>query len=92
MAQEYPAGELFGSYSYFRPEGGDANFHGWNASIAGNLNHWFGLVADFSGHYATETVSVPGPFERPVGAKADASIHTFLFGPRFSFRSTERSV
>ncbi|MCI0486285.1 MAG: porin family protein [Blastocatellia bacterium] len=49
-AQEYPKAEVFGGYSYFRGDL-DANFHGWNASVAGNLNKSFGVVGDFSGHY-----------------------------------------
>jgi hypothetical protein len=82
-AQETPKGELFVGYSYLHldgalsqklgflfPRGGSAN--GWNASIGGNVNRWFGLVADFSGHYGV----YPLRFNR----------HSFLFGPKLSLR------
>lgn len=49
-AQDYPKAEVFTGYSYFRGDL-DANFHGWNVSVAGNANKWFGLVGDVSGHY-----------------------------------------
>jgi len=74
-AQESPKAELFGGYSYLRADAGGegVNLNGWNASIAVNPNRWFGLVADFSGHYGS-------PFD------VDTSVHSFLFGPRVSYR------
>ena len=49
-AQDHPRGELFGGYQFthFDP---NVNANGWNASITGNLNNWFGVTADFSGAY-----------------------------------------
>jgi hypothetical protein len=49
-AQEVPRVEVFGGYSYVRVAEA-INAHGWNASIAGNANSWFGVAADVSGHY-----------------------------------------
>jgi hypothetical protein len=72
MAQEVPKAEVFGGYSW---AGG--NFHGWNASVTGNVTKRFGVVADFSGHYGSE-------IDGPLLVKEDA--HSFLFGPRFTFR------
>ncbi|HKP45117.1 MAG TPA: outer membrane beta-barrel protein [Pyrinomonadaceae bacterium] len=72
MAQDVPKAEVFGGYSR---AGG--NFNGWNASVTGNLNKQFGIVADFSGHYGSE-------LDGSILVKQDA--HSFLFGPRFSFR------
>ena len=72
MAQDVPKAEVFGGYSW---SGG--NFHGWNASATGNITKRFGIVADFSGHYGSD----PGG---PILVKQNA--HSFLFGPRFSFR------
>ena len=44
-----PRAEIFGGYSWARQ--GDVNIsQGWNGSIAGNFNRWFGVEADFSGH------------------------------------------
>jgi len=50
VAQDHPKVELFGGYQYTHLEP-SLNAHGWNASITGNMNHWFGLAADFSGAY-----------------------------------------
>ena len=72
MAQEVPKAEVFGGYSW-----AGANFHGWNGSLTGNITKQFGIVADFSGHYGSE-------LDGSVRIHQDA--HSFLFGPRFSFR------
>ena len=73
-AQEVtPKAELFGGYSF---AGG--NFHGWHASVAGNVNRWFGLAADFTGHYGG------GPDED--GFDERERIYGYHFGPRFSAR------
>jgi opacity protein-like surface antigen len=72
MAQDTSKAEVFGGYSW---AGG--NFHGWNSSVTGNVTKRFGIVADFSGHYGNELAG-------SILVKQDA--HSFLFGPRFSFR------
>ena len=71
LAQEVPKAEVFGGYSW---AGG--NFHGWNASVAGNVTKRLGIVADFNGQYGSEFGLVR--------IKQDA--HSFLLGPRVSFR------
>ena len=83
---ETPRYEVFGGYSYSRLEdssvslGGGTNFHGWNASVARNINRWFGLVADVSGHYSSETFS-EGYF-----LTNSANLLAYRFGPKFSRR------
>lgn len=82
MAQDHPKAELFGGYSFARINPGEGvsgeNFPGgWHASIAGNVNNWFGVAGDFSGHY--KSIS---------GVKVNT--HTFMFGPRFSYRKNEK--
>ena len=72
MAQDVAKVEVFGGYSW---AGG--NFHGWNSSVTGNVTRRLGIVADFSGHYGDE-------LEGSILVKEDA--HSFLFGPRFTFR------
>src|SRR6266536_3673932 len=72
VAQDVPKAEVFGGYSW---AGG--NFHGWNASVTANVTKQLGIVADFSGHYGSE-------IEGSILVKKDA--HSFLFGPRVSFR------
>lgn len=84
-AQDLPRAEVFGGYSYLRvnPGGGvdGINLNGWNASVAGNLNNWFGVVGDFSGHYGTPDIS---------GLAVEVRQHSYTFGPRFSYRQTDR--
>ncbi len=84
QAQDAPRTEIFGGYSYLRADDNvdGIDLHGWNASFAGNFNKWFGLVADFSGHYGDVTL-LPG-------LKADINAHIFTVGPRFSYRGNER--
>jgi hypothetical protein len=70
LGHESPRVEIFGGYSYARVDTdfGHLNANGWTASVAGNLNKYFGIVGDVSGHYKTILVS--------------ASSYTFLAGPR----------
>ena len=72
LAQDVPKVEVFGGYTW---AGG--NFHGVTTSITGNINSWFGVTADFSGHYGSEQ-------DGPVLINQDA--HSFQAGPRFSRR------
>lgn len=77
LAQESaPKAELFGGYQYTRFDGG-VNANGWNTSVAGNVNNWFGVAADFSGAY---------------GSPSGVSIHnyTYTFGPVVSMRQNEK--
>ena len=76
-AQEAPKAEVFGGYSW---AGG--NFHGWNASVTGNITRRLGIVADFSGHYGSEQ-------DGTILVRENA--HSFLFGPRVSFRGKRLS-
>src|SRR5215470_5552802 len=66
-----PRVEVFGGYSY---AGG--NFHGWSASVTGNVNRWFGVTADFSGYHGGS--SEPNFEERQ-------KVYTYMVGPRCSF-------
>src|SRR2546426_5375162 len=69
-AQEFPKAEVFGGYSYgnFGPTAfgaGRTNVNGWNASLGVNVNHWFGLVSDFGGHYGSFSATLPSPIIIP---------------------------
>ena len=77
MAQDTSKVEVFGGYS-----GAGANFHGWNSSVTGNVTRRFGITADFSGNYGNE-------LEGSILVKQNA--HSFLFGPRYSFRGKRLS-
>lgn len=74
--EDIPKAEVFGGYSW---AGG--NFHGFDTSITGNVNKWFGVTANVSGHYGSER---GGVFEEQQHAVS------FLFGPRFAIRKSKR--
>lgn len=81
-AQSYPKVEISGDYMYTRNPGGNtsgSNCHGVSGSFAGNLNKWFGEVADIG------ACAVSG---LPSGVSSHA--YNYLFGPRFSYRNTSR--
>ena len=58
-----------------------SNIHGGSASVAYNLNNWFGLAADFGGSQISSLNTSAGP-----SINVDAKLFTYLFGPRFSYR------
>jgi hypothetical protein len=74
-SQMAPKAEIFGGYQYTRFDGG-LNANGWNSSVTGNLNNWFGVAADFSGAYKSQS---------------GASLHnyTYTFGPVVSYRHNQ---
>lgn len=82
LAQDTPKVEVAGGYSYLRADTDPrSNAHGWYVSVAGNLNRYVGLAADFSGHYGSANLNTGAG-----NIKVDGTAHTFLFGPRFSAR------
>ena len=79
-AQDAPGAEVSASYSYLRlglPDGVD--HHGGSISVAGNFNHWLGLVADVGGYHAA-----------PFGVTLNT--YTYMGGPRFSYRNSGRAT
>jgi opacity protein-like surface antigen len=82
LAQDQPKVEIFGGYSWFNPEGDDNDLHGWNASVTGNLNKWFGIKSDFSGYYDRATL--------PSGVRISANTHFFMVGGQFAYRKSDR--
>jgi hypothetical protein len=77
-AQEAPAADLSVGYSYFR-EGfsNGINANGGTASFTGYANRWLGFTGDFGAYHAS-----------PFGASANT--YTFLVGPRFAYRHSNR--
>ncbi len=82
-------GNVFFGYSYASADfnsNNRVNLNGWNGSLEGKVLPWVGIVADLSGHYGSDTfplvceviITCPPP------VRADASVHSFLFGPRVS--------
>lgn len=85
-AQIPTKGNIFFGYSYVSADtnlNDRANLNGWNGSLEGKVFPWVGIVADISGHYGSQDVPVlcPAP---ACSVTADASVHSFLFGPRVS--------
>jgi len=79
-AQEAPQADIFFGYSYIRanPSGAPSvNLHGFDFNIAGNVNNWFGIVADLG-------------YNRSSGYITDVNTFSYLFGPRFSYRGYEK--
>lgn len=75
-------GEIFGGYSYLRSNTGPGfNANGWEGSLTGNFNRFFGLEVDLTDHYHT-----PSP---NIGFSNDLS---FLFGPHFAFRGVPKAT
>ncbi|HJQ71201.1 MAG TPA: outer membrane beta-barrel protein [Blastocatellia bacterium] len=90
LAQEPQPVEVFGGYSFFRPDGG-GNLHGWDASVAFSLNRRIAIVGDFSGHYGSQSIRtefinplLPGTVV-VIDADSDSSIHNILAGPKIRF-------
>lgn len=83
FGSDVPLAELFGGYSYLSADadieglGSRTAFHGWNASAAVNVNRWFGLEADFGGHYKRDCAGTSGLTCKQL---------TFMGGPRVSYR------
>jgi opacity protein-like surface antigen len=93
-AQDVPKAEIFGGYSYFSADIRETvpfqsnpteriSLNGWNASLTGYFNQFFGITADFGGHYGTPEIS---------GSTLDTSIYTYMFGPQIALRSERASV
>jgi len=85
-----PKVELFVGYSHFRgvptldSENRMVGLNGGNASIAFNLNRYFGLVGDVGGYHASQ-LRLSGPGAVPTRTvDADGKAYTYMFGPRFS--------
>ena len=82
---DFPKSEIFGGFSYLPAGKADfprENSYGFQASVSGNLNRWFGVVADFAGQYRkVSDLGLGYP-----GITANTSVYEYLAGPRFSVR------
>jgi hypothetical protein len=81
QAQETPAWELGGGYSYLRANmggpGGSFDLNGGNFSVTENLNNWFGGRIEFNA------------FNGSAGG-SNVAAETITYGPVFSYRRFER--
>jgi opacity protein-like surface antigen len=89
-AQVPTSGNVFVGYS-FENTGSSAlklnlsrpNLQGWEGSLEGKVLPWVGIVADFSGHYGSQTYSMPTP-NGVETIKVTGHELEVLFGPRLS--------
>ena len=78
-AQETPKTEISVGYSDMEVlEGYTFRMNGASSSIAWNVNNWLGAVGDWGVYHASPGVSL--------------TANTFTFGPRFSYRHSNRFV
>lgn len=93
-AQNVPKYEVFGGYSFLRPERGELlninNYHGWEASATRNLSDSLGVTADFSGHYTGLDLLDPRVVSHPQTHRKRYRVHSFLFGPRLAYQGNSR--
>ena len=97
---DYRKWEFFGGYSHNRidtgitdddPDFGDIidereGFHGFNASVTGNLTRYFGLKFDVAGHFKSRSV----PFGTVTNAvDIDSRLYSFLGGVQIKDNSAE---
>jgi outer membrane immunogenic protein len=81
-AQEAPKVDIFAGYSYVRenpgPTSGDSfSLNGGSASVTYHIRDWVSGVADFGGYHNGDIL----------GTGVEGTLSTYLFGPRFSYRS-----
>jgi hypothetical protein len=80
QAQETPAAEVSAGYSYFRLGGSNGvNLNGFNTSAVYNANNWFAVAGDVGVYHGS-----------PSGVSLNA--FTYTFGPRFSYRKSDKFV
>ena len=102
QSDDYKKFEFFAGYSHNRIDTGISDddpelddifderegFHGFNTSITGNLSRYFGLKADFSGHFKSRTF----PFGSIANAvDVDSRVYNFLGGVQFKDNSSEKT-
>ena len=86
-AQDIPAWELAGGYSYLRANINGSSFHlnGGGGSVTENLNSWFGGRFEFNAFRGN--ISVPSATGTVIKS---VSAQTFTYGPVFSYRKFDR--
>jgi hypothetical protein len=71
--------EIFTGYSLVHEADGTLN--GWTGTFIANLNGWFGLAADFDGHYGSH---------RDGSTNVLVQEHGFTFGPHVALHNRSR--
>jgi hypothetical protein len=91
-AQVPTSGNIFVGYSFENTSSSALNLNlsrpnlqGWEASLEGKVLPAMGIVADFSGHYGSESYQVITPVgSGPADPNVTGHEEEVLFGPRFS--------
>jgi hypothetical protein len=87
-AQIPTSGNVFVGYSYLSSDlnsGSRASLNGWHGSLEGKVLAFVGIVADLSGHYASEDFPVScGGIGSGCIVNAKAKMYSAIFGPRVS--------
>jgi hypothetical protein len=71
--------EILGGYSLLHESG--SNLNGWTGTFIANVNHWFGIAADFDGHYGSHLEGSTNVLEQE---------HGFTFGPHVALHNRSR--
>ena len=86
---QVPSGNVFFGYSFENASSSALNLNlsrpnlqGWEGSLEGKWLPWVGIVADFSGHYGSQTFTLPAPTLETV--KVTGHELEVMFGPRVS--------
>lgn len=90
-AAQVPSGNVFLGYSFenasssaLKLDLSRPNLQGWEGSLEGKMLPWVGIVADFSGHYGSQSFQEFPPQGGPVTIKVTGHELEVLFGPRLS--------
>jgi opacity protein-like surface antigen len=85
--QDAPRVDIFGGYSHVGNF--DIGLNGWLASANLSVNRWFGLEADVSGHYGSESLGSAVVILPGVPNQINSRMHNFDAGPSVTYRSTK---
>ena len=84
---QIPSGNVFFGYSYYSTDLSSinrVNTNGWEASVEGKIIPFLGMVADFDGHYGSQTFGTVCAVGGICAFNASFSENNYLFGPRIS--------
>lgn len=95
-AQDTPKVEVFAGYSYVYSSTPipivagvrGTNYNGGSASVAFNLNKWFGVVGDVGGYHTGSIGGIP----LPIFGRVSANVYSYVGGPRFSYRADKFTI
>lgn len=85
---QIPRGNVFFGYSYYNTDLSSnvnrTSANGWEASVEGKIIPFLGIVADFDGHYGSQSFVSVCSFGGVCSVSGNFTENNFLFGPRVS--------